>query len=139
MWIEEKNKYGGTERYRLIPTAVGTVKEYEKKIVTTKGVVSESQLQTVNELNAEAQKQYIEQLQQAQKAEEQRKICPYAANNINNKCIDRCAMYDNGCLLSQGTAARDTIGMICPITRNKCIDRCALYNNGCTLNGKAGI
>ena len=129
-WIEEKNEYGGTRRYRL----VDGVKEYETLINTTNGLIPESRLKQQNELAREQLEQRLNQ-----KAEPA-KICPFTLGMKVRRCLDNCAFNVNGCILSSQTARPEVIhtqGKTCPLGTGStlCSERCALYFDGsCTYS-----
>lgn len=122
------------QRFRM----VGGVKEYETIVCVDGAQVPQSQL-------AEFHRQRKEAAERQRKAEQvsaaevpPARICPLK-EGVDVRCEgDKCALYLNGCVLSQisdRAPAKDTKGLTCPLNRyrTKCREDCALYENGCKI------
>lgn len=123
-WQTETDRYGAVRRYRMI----GSVKEYEADVLTTRGTMAQSQLDTYNSTARPAVRTCLET--------EPAKSCPFLSGMKTDCTREKCAAYFGGsCTLSRSKAGRDTRGLQCPISKYHypCREDCALYRNGCTL------
>ena len=131
-WIEEKNAFGGTRRYKI----ENGIKTYETLISTTNGLVPESRLEDANK---RAKDDYQKRLNNKPP---QSKVCPFSLGGTTRRCIDSCAFYvDGGCILSSRTKTPEELksqGKRCPLSETGtalCNERCALnYDGACTYS-----
>ena len=133
-WQIEVNQWGGKRRYRMN----GNIKEYEPEIMIDGIPIPESEIEAYNARKKAA----IDAMVEAQKREltQRRATCPFL-QSFDRGCLrDKCAMYLNGCTLSQAkAAARNTAGLRCPFTSGSCQTDCTFYKGGCTLTAAERI
>ena len=130
-WQEERNAFGGVQRYRII----GNVKEYEPELLTSSGIsVPQSELEDYRRCNEKA----IAAQKESEKNRPPQRDCPFR-DGITTHCKqDECALYYNGCTLARlndRPPIKDTKGLKCPFNQYTCRPECALYLSGCKLTG----
>lgn len=130
-WQEEKDRFGGIRRYRMI----GGVKEYEM-MVTVDGIqIPQSEIEDYHRRKKEAE-EAREAARRAVPPPPPPRNCPFK-DGLQTRCTgEKCAIYDGaGCALAQisATAARDTSGRKCPFNLYPCDAHCALYKSGCII------
>lgn len=122
------------QRFRMI----GGVKEYETIICVDGAQVPQSQLEEFHRQRKEAAERQRKAEQASAAEAPPARICPLR-EGIDDRCEgSKCALYLNGCVLSQisdRAPAKDTKGLTCPLNRyrTKCREDCALYENGCKI------
>ena len=108
---------------------IGGMIEYESQILTTRGVLTQTQL------DSGAAKEPAT-VRVEQRVEIQESTCPFAAG-MRRFCREDCALYLKGCTLARLTdqpPAKDTKGIKCPFSKMACVTSCALYRGGgCVL------
>lgn len=119
-------------RFRVIEQGGIKVREYEKLIQTSGGIVPESQLE---EHNRRMKQQTEERLRAAASAEKTLKICPFSdpGGEIRRCSGSRCAFYDEtDCAAFRGASEEHTtFGKQCPLLyRQPCRRDCSFFCDG---------
>ena len=99
---------------------VGDCIEYEPVIMTTRGSLTQTQLQT-------AQKTAPEKIVTVKRQPE--KTCPFKSQ-YNLKCDRGCQWYSGSeCLLRSQESSSDTALKKCPVSHRTCLPDCVMMDN----------
>lgn len=133
-WMEEKNQWGGTRRYRI---GAHGEKEYETEIMTANhGRIALSDIPDANKVAHEIAERAAAQ-RAAMKPRKQRN-CPFAIHRMSYRtsCTSECALYNgSGCSLSVSDEppSENSKFFKCPFYGRECTASCELNHGGCSL------